>query len=57
MKLMLKMIIPINIFFLSVNVYSYEEFLFYKAGSPESSGREDQNGSILQVLFLFLHVT
>lgn len=57
MKLMLKMILPINIFFLSVNVYCYEEFLFYKVGSPERSGREDQNGSILQVPFLFLHAT
>lgn len=37
-----KMIIHINRFFPSINVYSYEEFL-YRLVSPESRGGEDQD--------------
>lgn len=42
---MVKMIIHISRFSPSVNVYSYEEFL-YRLESPESGGGEDQDGSV-----------
>ena len=44
---MVKMIIHINRFFPSANVYSYEEFLFlYRLVSPGSRSGEDQNGNV-----------
>lgn len=43
----MKMVIHISRFFPSVNVYSYEAFLFlYRLVSPESRGGVDQNGSV-----------